>query len=211
MPENPLTNFVEKLNRKVDKSDLENILAHEIDLQIRGKTFVDETLLDAKFQIWKSQTAILMETENQESPSSHDLNIIQVEISNLKQQMLNIENDLNTKHNTGQIKTQGQGQTPDIVQNLIRSSSVPLLLEFDEPDGSFSHSISTTNTSFESEDTRLSEKMKNLQKKVRKLEKNLTATIAQSGEQVKLCTKVLFVETTCNGNPFDITICRTHF
>ena len=42
---------------KVDQAALEN----EIEVQIKGKSFVDEAMFDAKFEVWREKLALMWE------------------------------------------------------------------------------------------------------------------------------------------------------
>lgn len=175
----PIREIENKLLEKVNLSELE----HEVELQIKGKSFVDEAVFDAKFEVWRIKIAMDLE-RNQTGITVDDLAIVQIEISNLRQTLLNIENDLHATNTSQQPQQQLQPshtQAPDIVPSSLpiqNSSAVNFDYDFDEPIvGNGNH---LDNDLF----NRLNDKMRHLSKKIKKVEKSFTSGMAQSMEQV---------------------------
>ena len=186
----------EQLKSAVTKTDLE----HEVELQIKGKKFVDEALLDAKFEIWRSKMTILLEGQFENAEvTKQDLTTIQIEVSyeteskrnklifkmsNIRQAMMNLEN------NFAPNVSPSQNRAPDIVPMDVpppipvrRAITIPRPDEIEED---LFEPIPPTNENNNDNNlfNKVNDKIRHVSKKMRKIEKALNDNMSQAMEQV---------------------------
>jgi len=149
-----------KISEKVSVSEM----SREIELQIKAKTFVDQTILEAKFEIWRQEII-------KDQTSQSEVINVKIEISNLHQMIINLENEIKNQP-TQQQQQPTITQAPDIVPNEVFD-------DFSQPirDGNFDGDLFN----------RLNEKIRNFGKKLKKVEKSFSVGMSQSMEQV--CVK----------------------